>query len=174
MAKSLEVDGWELLKVFQSKIRIEIVKLLLRFELVSLTEIAKKLENQGSKMTLPGVLKHMRELENAGIVRHESGIFAEKPDARRTIYMLEGKERVEKVMRQLEENVGNPLRAGVIFSETYKLARKVQGMGRRVGTEEKRLLETLLAQCESEEIKSYLTEDEEKKVKLWRMMLEIM
>ena len=167
----LEVDFWKLLRVFSSKVRVEIVKLLLQFEMVSLSDMAKKLEDKyGRKMTLPGLLKHMKELENAGIVQRESGAFLPTPDARKTIYLLEGRERVEKVLQQLEGNVGNLLLAGAIFSETAKLARKVQGIRPKLVKEERKRLESLLARCESEEVYSHLTDDEKKKVKLWRMM----
>jgi len=171
----LEVDSWKLLHVFENKVRVAIVRLLLQFEWRSLSELAEKLESDyGFKMTLPGVLKHMKELGDAGIVRRESGIFAKVPDARKTMYMLEGKKRVEKVLQELEDNIVNPLAAGVIFSETAKLARKVQGIGVRVAREEKRRLKSLLARCESEKVDSYLTEDEKKKVKLWKMMMALM
>jgi DNA-binding Lrp family transcriptional regulator len=142
--------------------------------MASLSEIAEKLEHdQGRKITLPGVLKHMKKLEKAGIVRQESGIYLKEPDARKTIYLLEGKERVEKILKQLETSVGDLLRAGVIFSRTAKLARKIQGITPR-HTGERERLESLLAQCESEKIYSYLTEDEKKKVKLWRMMTTLL
>lgn len=169
----MEVDYWEILHVFHNKVRVEIVKLLLQFEWRSLSEISKKLEKRGWKMTLPGLLKHMKELEKAGIVRRESGIYAEKPDARKTIYILEGKERVEKIMEHLEKSIGNPLRAGVIFSKTAELARKVQ-RSPRMPAEERKNLESQLVQCESESVYLYLTEDEKKKVKLWKMMLGIL
>lgn len=168
------VDFWKLLHVFESDVRIAIVRLLLRLEWRSLSDIAKALERDfGRKITLPGVLKHMRELEDAGLVRHESGIFIEKPDARKTIYILEGKERVEKILRQLEKDVGNLLSVGVIFSETAKLVRKVQEMGPNMTKEERKRLDSLLVQCESERVYSFLTEDETKKVKLWRMMITL-
>lgn len=168
----MRVDFWKLLRVFQSRVRIEIVRLLLRLEWRSLSDIAEKLETECDlKITLPGLLKHMKELENAGIVRHESGVFAEKPDARKTIYILEGKERIEKLLRYLEEDVKSNLVAGKIFSETSKLARKIQGVGRGLNKKETVRFESLLAECESEKVKSYLTEDENKKIKLWRMMI---
>jgi len=63
------------------------------------------------------------------------------------------------------------LLAGAIFSETAKLARKVQGIGDRLVKEERERLESLLAQCESEKVYSHLTDDEKKKVKLWKMMV---
>jgi len=170
----MNVDYWKILHVFDNKVRVEIVKLLLQFEWRSLTGIAENLEKRGWKMTLPGVLKHMKELEDAGIVRKESGIYAKKPDARKTMYMLEGKERVEKILQHLEKNVGNPLRAGVIFSKTAELARRVQGMSGRLAGQERKLLESLLAQCKSKKVYPYLTEDEKKKVKLWKMMMSIL
>lgn len=171
----LEVDSWKLLRVFGNKARVAIVRLLLQFEWRSLSEIAEKLESDyDCKMSLPGLLKHMKELESAGIVRQESGVFAKVSDARKTIYTLEGKKRVEKVLQQLEDNVANPLLAGLVFSETAKLARKIQGIGAMVAKEEKKRLESLLELCESEKTFSYLTEDETKKVKLWRMMMALM
>jgi len=160
------------LRVFENRIRVEIVRLLLQFEMMSLSEVAKKLEDEyGQKMTLPGLLKHVKILEDAGIVQQESGAFLPTPDARKAIYLLEGKERVEKVLQQLEDNIGYLLLAGATFSETAKLARKVLGTGHRPAEEEENRLEFLLAQCESEKVGSYLTEDEKKKVKLWRMMM---
>jgi len=169
-----EPKFWGLLKVFENEVRVGIIKLLLQFEWQSLSELAKKLENNsGWKITLPGLLKHMKELEDAGIVRHESGIYAEKPDARKTIYMLEGKERIQRVLKLLEEKIATPLIAGIVFTDTSKLARKVQGMGGRSTREEKENLRSLIAKCESEEIEIHLTEDEKKKLKLWKMMIAI-
>jgi len=171
-ASKFEVDFWKLLRVFGNKVRVEIVRLLLQFEMMSLSEVAKKLEAEyGRKMTLPGLLKHVKTLEDAGIVQQESGAFLPTPDARKAIYLLEGKERVEKVLQQLEDNIGYLLLAGAIFSETAKLARKVLGTGHRLAKEEKNRLEFLLARCESEKVFSHLTDDEKKKVKLWRMMM---
>ncbi len=171
----MEAEFWKHLSIFKSKVRRCIIELLLQLEWRSLSDIAERLENDcGLKMTLPGLLRHMKQLEEAGIVRHESGIFAKKPDARKTVYMLEGKERVEKLLQQLEENVGNLLNAGVIFSETAKTARRIQGMGTHISKKEIERFEPLLAQCESEKIDGCLTEDEKKKVKLWRMMIKIL
>jgi len=49
--------------VFQSKIRVEIVKLLLRFEWRSLSEIAEKLKSEsGLKITFPSLLKHVKRI----------------------------------------------------------------------------------------------------------------
>jgi len=167
-----EVNPWKLLRVFESYVRVAIVKLLLQFEMMSLSDVARKLEGESDrKMTLPGLLKHMKILEDAGIVQKESGAFLPTPDARKTVYLLEGKERVEKIVEQLESNVGNLLLAGVSFSETAKLARKVQRTRYRLAREERKRLEFLLDQCESERVYNHLTDDEKKKVKLWRMMM---
>jgi DNA-binding transcriptional ArsR family regulator len=170
----LEANDWRILSIFESKVRVEILKFLLEFEFRSLSEIAERLENRGWKMTLSGVLKHVKELEKVGLVRHEPGIYAEKPDARKAIYFLEGRERVEKVLQQLENDILNSLQTGVIFSETAKLARRLQGMTRGLVGKEKAHLESLLVECESEKVYKYLTEDEKKKLKLWRMMMSIM
>jgi len=169
-----EFNLWTLLPVFDSKVRVEIVKLLLKLEMMSLSDVAKQLETEsGRKVTLPGLLKHMRILEDAGIVQKESGAFLPTPDARKTIYFLEGKERVKKILEQLEGNVGNLLMAGALFSETAKMARKVQGTSARTHKlvkEERERLEFLLDECESERVYNHLTDDEKKKVRLWRMM----
>jgi len=172
MTKQKEFESWKLLNIFQNKVRLEIIRLLLRLEWRSLSDIARKLDDKfGWKMSLPGLLKHMRELEDAGIVRHESGIYAEKPDARKTIYILEGKERVQKILNQLEHNVIQPLIAGVTFNQTAKLARKLQGMGQRSTREERERFKSLIAKCESKEVSMDLTEDEKKKLKIWKIML---
>ena len=167
-----ETNFWKLLHVFESKVRVEIIKLLLQFEWRSLSDIAKKLDSDfGLKITLPGVLKHMRELEEAGIVRHESGIYSEKPDARKTIYILQGKERVQKIMELFERDIASILGAGIVFTETSKLARRLQGIGRKISAEEKESLRDLITKCESKEVNVFLTEDEKKKVRLWKMMI---
>jgi DNA-binding Lrp family transcriptional regulator len=169
-----EADFWKLLHVFESKVRIEIIKLLLQFEWRSLSDIAKSLDSDfGLRITLPGVLKHMRELEEAGIVRHESGIYSEKPDARKTIYILQGKERVQKIMELLEKDIASILGAGIVFTQTSRLARRLQGVGRKMSEEEKESLRNLITRCESKEINVYLTEDEKKKVRLWKMMIAV-
>jgi len=171
----LEPDFWKLLNIFESKVRRNIIKILLQLEWRSLSEISEKLENNYNlKITMPGLLKHMKQLEEAGIVRHESGIFAKKPDARKTIYSIEGKERVEKLLQRLKKDVGNLLQTGLIFNETAKIARQIQGIGTNVSKEETERLKSLLTQCESQKINSYLTEDEKKKVKLWRMMIRLL
>lgn len=171
----LEKNYLKLLSIFTNDVRVNIMKLLLEFEWRSLSDIARKLESEfGCKITLPGLLKHMRELEDAGIVRRESGVFAKVPDARKTIYILEGKERVEKILKKLK-SIENPLLAGRVFAETAKLVRKIQGMGAALITdEEKKHLVSLVNRCESNEVSRYLTEDEKKKVKLWRMMMTLM
>ena len=149
------------------------MKLLLQCEMASLSEIAEKLEHDhGWKITLPGLFKHMKKLEIAGIVRKESGgLILDEPDARKTIYLLEGKERVEKILEQLG-GVVEMLRAGVIFRKTATLSRKVQ-WGVHLCTREKDSLESLLAKCGSEKVFSHLTEDEKRKVKFWKRMMKL-
>jgi DNA-binding transcriptional ArsR family regulator len=171
----VEVDSWKLLHIFENKARVAVVRLLLQFEWRSLSEIAQKLDSDyGCRMSLPGLLKHMRDLQDAGIVRQESGALAKVSDARKTIYTLEGRDRVKKVLQELEDNVVDPLSAGLVFSKTAELARKVQGMGGAVVKEENKRLESLLESCESQKVFCYLSEDERKKVKLWRMMMALM
>lgn len=172
MSHSFEEGFWKLLHVFENKVRVEIIKLLLQLEWRSLSDIAKKLESDaGLKITLPGVLKHMRELERAGIVRHESGIYSEKPDARKTIYMLQGKERVAKIMELLEKSVASILNAGIVITEASSLARRLQGIGGRMNEAERDRLKSLIAKCETSEVNVYLTDDEKKKIRLWKMMI---
>jgi DNA-binding transcriptional ArsR family regulator len=170
----LEAKFWEQLAVFKSNVRVCIIKLLLQLEWRSLSDIAEKLEKDyGLKITLPGLLKHMKQLEDAGIIRHESGVFAEKPDARKTVYLLEGKERVEKILQQLENGIGRLLTAGYLFTETAKMARRIQGMGTQMSKNNNERFESLLAKCESQDVNKLLTEDEKKKLKLWRLMINL-
>jgi hypothetical protein len=169
----LETRDWQLLRVFESEVRVKIVKMLIEFEFRSLSEISAILEKCGRKMTLSGVLKHMKELEKIGIVRSEAGIFAETPDARKTLYFLEGRERVEKVLQHIQSDIADPLRAGLMFNEASKLARQLQGARHGLAGEERSRLESLLARCESEEVSRHLTADEKKKLKLWRMIMAI-
>jgi DNA-binding transcriptional ArsR family regulator len=169
----LETNDWRLLKVLENEVRVEIVRMLIAFEFRSLSEISGILEKRGWKMTLSGVLKHMKELEKIGVVRCEAGIFAETPDARKTIYFLEGRERVEGILQHLQGDIVDPLRAGLIFSEASKLARQLQGARYGLTGEQRSQLESLLARCESEKVSKHLTEDEKKKLKLWRMIIAI-
>jgi len=106
-------------------------------------------------------------------VRSEAGIFAETPDARKTIYFLEGPERVEKILQHLQSDIADPLRAGLTFNEASKLARQLQGARHGLAGEERNQLESLLAKCESEEVSKHLTADEKKKLKLWRMIMAV-
>lgn len=172
-ASKLKANDWSLLNVFGNDVRVEIVKVLLAFEFRSLSDIASILGERGWRMTLSGVLKHMRELENAGLVKHEPGIFLDIPDARKTMYFLEGRERVEKLLQGLELGVMDPLVAGLVFSETGKLAREIAGTRRGLTEKEKERLNSLLVECESENVFRHLTGDEKKKLKLWRMMMSI-
>lgn len=173
MGTSRSREGsWKLLNVFASKVRVEIVRFLVHFEMATLSDISKGLNDCELGMSLPGLFKHMGILEEAGIVRKMSGGLAlEVPDARKTLYLLEGKERVERILHQLENNVSNLLLAGETFNKTSKVAKKVQEMGPKLAAEEKKLLETLLKRCDSKEIFDLLTEDEKKKVKLWKIMM---
>lgn len=167
-------ESWDVLHIFENDIRIEILRLLLRSEMACLTEIAKDLEhNLERRMTLPGVLKHMKVLEKAGLVRLEPGIYGE-PDARKTLYLLEGKERVSMILAQLEGEVCKPLAAGAVFSKTAKLARKFQHGGTWYARTGERQLEPMLSECEAESVYPFLTEDERKKVKFWKMMIRIL
>ncbi len=162
--------GWKLLGVVQNAARVEMLKVLLEFELCSLSEIARILEKRGWKMTLSGVLKHIRELEKAGLVRSEPGIFAKTPDARKTIYFLEGRERVQQILEHLQSDVLDLLWAGLVFYQTLQMAHQVQSM-RHAASGDKSRFVSLLDECESESVYPHLTDDEKKKLKLWRLIL---
>lgn len=164
----------KLLQVLASSVRIEIIRLLLQFEIMTLSDVQDKLAAlSGRSMSLPGVLKHLKQLENLGIARRESGGLIDPPDARTTVYFPEGRERIQQMLQQLEETL-SLLRAGVIFHETAKLARRVQHWAPAISSKDKRRLEALLAQCESKDVIKHLTEDELKKVKVWKMMIPLL
>ena len=162
------------MSVFSNKTRVEIVRLLSESEMATLSDIAGRLGRRNLGITLPGLFKHMGILEEAGIVRKMSGgVVLDEPDARKTVYLLEGKERVQKLLQSLEKNVAALLATGEAFHMTSKVARSVQEMGPKLASEETKRLETLLELCEASKIYSHLTEDEKKKLKLWKMMLTL-
>ena len=167
----LENKSWVQLGVFESKARIEIIESLLEYEIMSLSEICKKLkETYGRKITLPGLLRHMHELEKFGIVRQESGGFLSTPDARRRVYIIEGKERVKEILQSWEK-LNMKLTAGIIFSELTKVARNVFASGTIPQPIERKLLEKMLEKCATEEVACHLMDDEKKKIIFWKMML---
>ena len=157
--------------IFKNKTRIEVIQLLLNYEILSLSEICKKLnETYNRKLTLPGLLRHMQQLENVGIVRQESGGFLPIPDARRRVYMIQGKTRVEYMLQSWSE-LDKKLRASMTFNELTKIARHVLSTGSIPQSHERKTLGALLTKCESPEVFCHLTGDEKKKLKFWRMML---
>lgn len=165
----MRVDSWKPLKIFGNKARVHILRLLLKCEIASLSDIVRAIErDHGLKISISGVFKHMKILENAGLIRHESGAFDEEPDARKTIYLLEGKERVEKIL-QLEEQAVELLRTGLVFKKTAELARRVRGIGPRYRRERK-LLTDALDKLQKEREWANLTKEEKEKVKLWRII----
>lgn len=170
----MKTGFWSTLGVFENDVRIEILRFLFLSEMACLTDIARNLEHAlGRKLTLPAVLKHMKLLEKAGLVRLEPGIYGE-PDARKTLYLLEGKERVSRILVRLERDVCKPMMAGAIFSKTAKLARRVQTVGPGYAGGSERQLESLLSDCEAQNVYCYLTEDEKKKVRFWKMMMGVL
>lgn len=174
----MDVDSdngsWKLLRVFSNTVRVKIVRLLLQSEMASLSDIAEFLKGDQLQMSLPGLFKHMQILEKAGIVRQMSGgIVLDKPDARKTMYLLEGKERVERILQQLETGVANLLIAGEMFRKVSRLAPRVLEVGPKFRREERRLFESLLVQCESTNVYELLTEDEKMKVRFWRKMMTL-
>jgi len=168
----LRNGSWRLLRVFASDVRVKIVELLSQFEMLTLSNIAEKLEMDGLQMTLPGLFKHMSILEETGIVRMVSGGLVDPPDARKNLYFLEGKERLERILQQLENNVCNLLLAMEMFNTASKLALKLDRVGPKMLTEEREHFRSLIEKIESEQVYTLLTDHEKKKVKIWKMMVE--
>jgi hypothetical protein len=121
-------------------------------------------------MRLPAVVKHVQKLEEVGILRSESGRLTDEPDARKTMYILQGRERVKKVMNQLND-IRNTLESGATYNETEKLALMIQTTRRTAAEEETKKLKSLIARCESEEVNRHLTIEERENIKLWKTML---
>jgi hypothetical protein len=164
-------NSWVQLGVFENKARIEIIELLLNYEIMSLSEICRKLKGTyDRKITLPGLLRHMRELENVGIVRQESGGFLPTPDARRRVYIIQGKDRVKEILQNWSK-LSMKLKAGIAFNELMKVARNLFAAGTIPQPRERKVLEKMLEKCESEEVLCHLMDDEKKKLKFWKMML---
>lgn len=136
--------------------------------MASLSDVVRVLKlDYGLELTISGVFKHMKLLEKAGLVRRESGgIKLEEPDARKTIYMLEGKERVIKIL-ELQERAVDLLKSGLVFKKTAEIARKVRGIG-PIYARERKLLESWLNRLEKEA--ENLTQEEKEKMKLWKII----
>jgi hypothetical protein len=167
----LDNESWAQLGVFESKARLEIIESLLKHEIMSLSEIRKKLkEMYDRQITLPGLLRHMHELENVGIVRQESGGFLATPDARRRVYIIQGEGRVKEILQNWEK-LNMKLTAGITFNELTKVARSVFATGTIPQLKERKVLERMIEKCESEEVSCHLMDDEIKKLKFWKMML---
>ena len=168
----LRNGSWRLLHVFASDVRVRIVELLSQFEMLTLSNIAEKLEMDGLQMSLPGLFKHMRVLEETGIVRMVSGGLVDPPDARKNIYFLEGKERAERILQQLKNNVCNLLSAMEMFNKASRLALKLDRVGPKMLTKERELFKSLIEKLESEQAYALLTDHEKKRVKIWKIMVE--
>jgi repressor of nif and glnA expression len=168
----LKFQTWKFLSLFEDEARVQIIKILQKSEKLCLSDIAKLLEKEGYTMRLPAVVKHVQKLEEAGILRSESGRLTDKPDARKTMYILQGKERVKKVMNQLND-IMNTLESGATYNETAKLALMIQTTRRTATEEETEKLKSLISKCESEEISPHLTTEEKENIKLWKTMLAL-
>jgi DNA-binding transcriptional ArsR family regulator len=163
----LQAPSWRFVKILGNKARVHILQLLLDCEMASLSDIVRALErDHGLKITVSGVFKHAKALEKAGLVRHESGGFLPEPDARKTIYMLEGRKRVARIL-ELEKQMVDLLRTGLVFRRTAELAREVRGIGPGYRAERVNLI-FWLDQLEKE--MGNLTEDEKEKLRLWRII----
>jgi len=162
--------NWKDLKIFGNEARVYILTFLLKSEMASLSDILHVLKhNHQMQITISGVFKHIRILEKAGLVRRESGgIKLAEPDARKTIYFLEGKERVERLL-QLGQRVTILLNTSSVFSKTAHIARRIQGIGPRYAVDLK-LLRDSLDRLEKETGPKNLTEDEKEKMKLWKII----
>lgn len=136
-----------------------------------MSDIARELEKRNYRINLPGIVKHVQKLEQARILRSESGSLADEPDARKTIYTLHGKKRIQKIM-SIMSDISRLLESNIAFSETAELALRIQA--RLKATEEEiEKLRTSIRECESGEISKYLTGDEKTNVKLWKTMLAL-
>ncbi len=159
------------LGIFESETRIEIINLLLSYQIMSLSQMSKKfLENYGRKISLPGLLRHVRELENAGIIRQDSGFLLPTPDARTRVYIIQGKDRVEEVLQGLV-TLKTKLTAGMVFSELSKCARYLMGRETILQLRDREILERMIEKCESEDVFCHLTNDEKKKLEFWKGMV---
>jgi len=161
-----------MLGVLENEKRLQIIRILLKFDRLCLSDIARELEKAGYQMRLPGVVKHVQRLEEAKILRSESGSLSDEPDARKTIYSLQGKERAQEIIRQLDK-ITNLLASCTTFNETAKLALRIQANARRATEEEIEELRHSIARCESKMVNRYLTEEEKGNIELWKMMLPL-
>jgi len=123
---------------------------------------------------MPALLKHVKELDKAGIiiVEWKAGWRLEKPDARKTFYRIHGKDRVEKVLELLENDVAKRLSAGKLVQRIIGLTMEVQSSGPKLNRVVRAQLEKLLSEFEDDKLSLYLAEDEKQKVGLARLVCD--
>lgn len=168
----LEDDWLHQLGIFENKTNVTVIQLLLNYELISLSEIRKKLrEIYKLEITLPGLLKHLRDLEEAGIVRQDPETAIMRGDLRKNIYILQGKERVRDILQSWNV-LSQKMVAGQTFCDLVKVCRRVFiSEVFPIQTNNRLIVEKLLARCESADVFGHLTEDEKMKIKFWKLML---
>jgi hypothetical protein len=166
----LEKEWWSQLSVLENKKRIEVIQILLIYRSLSLSGIRKKLlETYDCKISLPGLTKHMEALEWSGIVRGYSGWRMKKEDARKRVYVIVGKERVEAIL-QYWNALSEKVRAGKAFDELERLADSTFRSGGML-PKDMEDLDNLLSICESDDVMAHLTNEERTKIPFWRMLL---
>lgn len=162
----------DLLRVFMNETRVEILRLFFGSRWLTLGEIKQKLQTQHHrKISTPGVLKHVKELEKSGIIKAEwkGGWRLEQSDARKTLYKMEGKKRVKHVLQLLENEIAKSLIAGEIVQKIEHLTMEVQKLGPGI-REKMALLENLISESEDHQISCCLDDDDKKKVELGRVI----
>jgi predicted transcriptional regulator len=105
----------------ENEARIQVLKMLLKLDRLCQTDIARELYKMGYQMKFPAVIKHVRKLERARLLRSGS----DESDHRKTFYALQSKERVQEIMRCLTR-IRNLLASSSTFEETARLANMVQ------------------------------------------------
>jgi hypothetical protein len=167
----MKSDPWVQMRVIESEARMEIIELLFEYQIISLSEMKTKLmEIYSHKITLPGLLRHIHELEKVGIIRQDSGFFLPKPDTRKRVYIIQGKDRVKEILGSLTK-LKTKLTAGMVFSELSECARYLLSREPILQPNEREMLERMIEKCGSEDIFCHLTDDEKKKLKLYKLML---
>jgi hypothetical protein len=171
----LEESTWSQLQVFENRVRIEIIQLLMDFEIMSLSEIRKQLQSKHDrKISLPGILRHMRVLEKTGIILlyERGGGFGKKEDARKNSYMVQGKERVIRALNSWSK-LSEELITSKNFLDLRLYARSVFLSGNIPQEHEKEKLHHLINQCEQPKVFCCLSEDEKKKIEWWKKTISI-
>lgn len=154
--------GGKLLSVFLNETRIEILNLLLEKQWMNPKMIEEKLISEyNRKISTTGLLKHLKKLEQYGILKSQYGL-----DARKRMFKIIERNRVKMVLNILETEVILRLEAGLLAKRIADLSLEIQRLSPVPRRKKIMLLKSLISRFDDSDLKRYLEKDERKKINL--------